>query len=61
MLSLAGGLTRFASSDVKVRRVDPRTGQTEIREVSLKAIGKGKQPDLVLQPNDVVSVSRRIF
>ena len=61
VLSLAGGLTRFASSDVKVRRVDPRTGQTEIREVSLKAIGKGKQPDLVLQPNDVVSVSRRIF
>jgi polysaccharide export outer membrane protein len=61
VLSLAGGVTRFASSDVKVRRVDPRTGQTEIREVSLKAIRKGKQPDLVLQPNDVVSVSRRIF
>jgi polysaccharide biosynthesis/export protein len=60
-LSLAGGMTRFASSDVKVRRLDPQTGQTQIREVNLKAIRKGKQADLVLMPNDVLSVPRRIF
>jgi polysaccharide export outer membrane protein len=60
-LSLAGGLTRFGSSDVKVRRLDPQTGQIQIREVSLKAIRKGKEPDLVLMPNDVISVPRRIF
>ena len=60
-LSLAGGLTRFASSDVKVRRLDPQTGQIQIREVDLKAIRKGKEPDLVLMPNDVISVARRIF
>jgi polysaccharide export outer membrane protein len=61
VLSLAGGMTRFASSDVKVRRLDPQTGQVQIREVSLKAIRKGKEPDLVLMPNDVVTVPRRIF
>jgi hypothetical protein len=44
-----------------VRRLDAQTGQTQIREVNLKAIRKGKQVDLVLMPNDVLSVPRRIF
>jgi polysaccharide export outer membrane protein len=60
-ISLAGGLGRFGSSDVKVRRVDPETGQTQIIEVDLKAVRNGKKPDVVLRPNDVVTVSRRIF
>jgi polysaccharide export outer membrane protein len=60
-VSLAGGLSRFGSSDVKVRRVDPQTGKTQIIEVDLKAVRKGKQPDLPLLPNDVVSISRRLF
>jgi protein involved in polysaccharide export with SLBB domain len=60
-VSTAGGLTRFGSSDVKVRRVDPQTGATRILEVSLKAVRSGKQPDLKLAPNDVISVSRRLF
>jgi polysaccharide biosynthesis/export protein len=60
-VSTAGGLTRFGSSDVKVRRVDPQTGQTRIIEIDLKAVRKGKQEDLALLPNDVISIPRRVF
>jgi polysaccharide export outer membrane protein len=60
-ISSAGGLTRYGSSDVKVRRVDPQTGTTRILEVKLKAVRNGKQADLPLLPNDVISVSRRLF
>jgi polysaccharide biosynthesis/export protein len=60
-ISMAGGLTRFGSSDVKVLRVDPQTGKTQILAVDLKAVRKGKQKDLTLMPNDTVSVSRRFF
>jgi polysaccharide export outer membrane protein len=60
-ISTAGGLTRFGSSNLKVRRVDPETGQTRILDVDLKAIRKGKEPDLALLSNDVVSVPRRLF
>ena len=60
-ISTAGGLTRFGSSDVKVRRVDPQSGATRILEVKLKSVRDGKQPDLALLPNDVISVSRRLF
>jgi polysaccharide export outer membrane protein len=60
-ISTAGGVTRFGSSNLKVRRVDPETGQTRILDVDLKAVRKGKEPDLVLLSNDVVSVPRRLF
>ena len=60
-ISSAGGLTRFGSNNVKVRRLDPQTGQVRILEVDLKAVRNGKQPDPPLAPNDVVSVSRRVF
>jgi polysaccharide export outer membrane protein len=60
-VSSAGGLTRFGSQDVKVRRVDPETGQPRIIEADLKAIRSGKKPDLVLLPNDTITVSRRLF
>ncbi|HXB57836.1 MAG TPA: polysaccharide biosynthesis/export family protein [Vicinamibacteria bacterium] len=60
-ISTAGGLTRFGSSNLKVRRVDPETGQTRILDVDLKAVRKGKEPDLALLSNDVVSVPRRLF
>jgi polysaccharide export outer membrane protein len=60
-VSMAGGLTRFGSSSVKVRRVDPETGQTRILEPDLRTIRSGTEPDLALLPNDVVSVSRRLF
>jgi polysaccharide export outer membrane protein len=60
-LSLAGGRTRFASDDVTVRRRDPETGAVEILEVDVGEVRKGKQEDLVLLPQDVVTVPRRRF
>ena len=60
-ISTAGGLTRFGSNDVKVRRVDPQTGKTQVLEVDLKSVRKGKQKDPALLPNDVVTVPRRFF
>jgi polysaccharide export outer membrane protein len=60
-ISLAGGFTRFGSSDVKVRRTGPEAGKVSIIEVDIKAVRNGKKPDVPLLPNDVVSVSRRVF
>lgn len=60
-ISAAGGLTRFASNDVKVRRTDPQTGKVEILEVDLKDVRGGKKPDPKLEANDVVTVPRRKF
>ena len=60
-VSLAGGLTRFGSNDVKVRRTDPETGKVTLVEVDLKDVRNGKKPDVPLLPNDVISVSRRVF
>ena len=60
-VSLAGGLTRFGSNGVKVRRTDPQTGKVTILEVDLKDVRNGKKPDVPLLANDVISVSRRVF
>jgi polysaccharide export outer membrane protein len=60
-VSLAGGLTRFGSNGVKVRRTDPESGKVTILEVDLKDVRNGKKPDVPLLPNDVISVSRRVF
>jgi polysaccharide export outer membrane protein len=60
-VSLAGGLTRFGSSNVKLRRTDPESGRVTIVEVDLKDVRNGKKPDVPLLPNDVISVSRRVF
>jgi polysaccharide biosynthesis/export protein len=60
-ISLAGGLTRFGSNGVKVRRTEPGTGRVTILEVDLKDVRNGKKPDVPLLANDVISVSRRVF
>ncbi len=60
-VSLAGGLTRFGSNTVKVRRTDQQSGRVTLVEVDLKDVRNGRSPDLPLQPNDVISVSRRVF
>jgi len=60
-ISLAGGLTRFGSNGVKVRRTDAQTGKVTILEVDLKDVRNGKKPDVPLLANDVISVSRRVF
>ena len=60
-ISTAGGLTRFGSSDVKVRRIDAATGKVTITKVNLKAVQKGSKPDPPVASNDVISVPRRLF
>jgi len=60
-ISTAGGLTRFGSSDVKLRRIDPATGKVTITKVDLKDIRKGSDPDPAVGANDVITVSRRLF
>lgn len=60
-VSLAGGLTRFGSQGLKLRRVDPATGRTTIIEVDLKDVRNGKEPDPRLLPNDVVMVGRKLI
>jgi len=60
-ISTAGGLTRFGSSDVKLRRIEAGTGTVTITKVDLKAVRKGKRPDPPVAPNDVISVPRRLF
>jgi polysaccharide export outer membrane protein len=60
-ISTAGGLTRFGSSDVKLRRIEAGTGKVTITKVDLKDVRKGKHPDPTVAPNDVITVSRRLF
>jgi polysaccharide biosynthesis/export protein len=57
LVERAGGLTRFSTSRVKVRRGDPATAG-EI-EADLKAIQSGRDEDVLLTPGDVVVVSAR--
>ena len=60
-LSLAGGRTRFGADDVKLRRKDPESGDVSVIKVDLGDVRSGKKPDVVLQPNDVITVPRRFF
>ena len=60
-ISTAGGLTRFGSSDVKLRRIESGTGTVTITKVDLKRVRKGKGPDPTVAPNDVITVPRRLF
>jgi len=58
-VSLAGGLTRFGSNSVKLRRTE--AGKVTMIDVDLKDVRNGKKPDVPLLPNDVISVGRRVF
>jgi polysaccharide biosynthesis/export protein len=60
-ISLAGGLTRYGSYKIRVRRTDPAGGAPEILKVDLKGIRNGKDPDLRVEANDVVTVDRSLF
>jgi polysaccharide export outer membrane protein len=55
----AGGLTRFGNHRVTVRRRNPASGQVQILQADVDAIDKGREPDLVLLPDDQVEVKRR--
>jgi polysaccharide export outer membrane protein len=60
-ISVAGGLSRYGSTKVKIRRSDPRAGTLEVLKVNLKDVRDGDEPDVPLQANDVVTVGRRLF
>ena len=60
-MSTAGGITRYGSSQVRLRRIDPASGKVTITKVDLKDVRKGKQADPVVAPNDVITVPRRLF
>jgi polysaccharide export outer membrane protein len=60
-ISVAGGLTRFGSHKAQVRRSGAGGGPARILEVDLKAVRRGRKPDLPLEPGDVVFVPRRFF
>jgi polysaccharide biosynthesis/export protein len=58
-VSTAGGLTRYGSNKLKIRRIG--AAGVEVLKVDLKSIRNGSDPDLALQPNDVITVGRRLF
>lgn len=59
-LSLAGGLTRSGGGKAKIVRLSD-AGERKVLEADLKAIRDGRAEDLVLQPDDIVTVPRRFF
>ena len=61
ILSSAGGFTRLASRRVKVSRRDPTSGQVQVIQPDLEAIEKGRDPDLVLLPDDRIEVKARLL
>jgi polysaccharide biosynthesis/export protein len=62
LISMAGGLTKWAKNEVKIlRRVENSPQSVKIIEVNFKDVRKGKKADVPLEPNDVVSVGRRLF
>ena len=60
-ISTAGGMTRYGSSQVRLRRIDPASGKVTITKVDLKSVRKGNKADPPVVPNDVITVSRRLF
>jgi polysaccharide export outer membrane protein len=59
-VNLAGGLTRSASTKVKIVRT-AASGERRVLEADLKEIRDGKAEDAVLQGDDIVTVARRFF
>jgi polysaccharide export outer membrane protein len=59
-ISLAGGLGDRAKRSVLILRNKPEGGQEQIK-VDLNAIMDGEQPDLVLEPKDVIVVQESFF
>ena len=59
-VNLAGGLTRSGSTKAKIVRTVPG-GERRVLEADLKDIREGKAEDVVLQPDDIVTVARRFF
>lgn len=64
-LAAGGGLTRFAADKrVQLRRIDPRTGASQLVEINYRALSRGAamSRDIVLADGDVILVpSRGLF
>ena len=60
-IARAGGLGDRASSKIKIKRTDSRTGQERELEVDYDRIVDGKDPDLGLQEGDIVVVKESFF
>jgi len=62
LISMAGGLTKWAKNDVKIiRRMEGSPQTVKVIEVDVKDVRKGKKPDVPLEANDFISVGRRLF
>ena len=61
LIEKSGGVTRFGSDVVTVRRRGAAGGDVQTLEVDLKAVRAGEAPDPALQPNDDVAVRARRF
>jgi polysaccharide export outer membrane protein len=59
LIASAGGLTRYGSDHLTIRRRDDQASGTRDIEVDLKAIRDGRAEDPVLAPDDQVSVKAR--
>ena len=56
-IAMVGGTKRDAkTSEVRIYRLKPETREQEVIKVNFDAIKKQKQPDIFLQPYDVVEV-----
>jgi polysaccharide export outer membrane protein len=60
VISKAGGLTDRASKSVRVKRQGPDGKDTE-KVVDFKKIVSGQEPDLPIEPNDVIVVKESFF
>ena len=59
VLAMVGGPTSGAkSSDVRIYRLKPGTGQDEVLHVDLDAVKKRKKADVVLQAYDIIEVPK---
>jgi polysaccharide export outer membrane protein len=56
-ISLAEGKTFSASDSATILRVDPKTGTRLRVSVNIGALTKGKKEDLLIQADDIISVS----
>lgn len=59
-VSVAGGLSKFGSKG-KVEILRKKGGDTKILRVDLGDIENGKTPDVLLEPEDIVKVGKRVF
>ena len=61
VVSAAGGVAGLARRRVSVSRREPSSGHVQVLHADLDAIEKGREPDLVLLPDDQVEIQARFL